>query len=136
MTKLLSIVTSVFFLAMMTSAFAADSQDVDEFEKRIGRANTTAEKGSMDTALQRIATETGVPIENVRNQHKRHPETGAGGLLVANVLANETKKAPSVFLKEHADGKKWLTIARDNKVSVDKLNDRLERFQKSLSAAK
>jgi hypothetical protein len=134
MIKLFAIATSALLCTLIAPAFAADEQDVEEFEKRVGRSNALAEKpGMMDTALQRIATETGVPIENVRNQHKRHPETGAGGLLVANVLANETKKAPAAFLKQHADGKKWLAIARDNKVSVEKLNERLERFQKALT---
>jgi hypothetical protein len=134
MTKLFAIATTALVFALITPAFAADEADVEEFERRVGRINTMAEKpGMKDTALQRISTETGVPIENVRNQHKRHPETGITGLLIANVLANETKKAPAVFLKQHAGGKKWLTLARENNVTLDKLNDRLERFQKAVS---
>jgi hypothetical protein len=133
--------TKLFIIGLTTLLFgfgpvlAADDKDVDEFESRISKLNAKAEKPDMmNVALQRIATETGVPIENVRNQHKRHPQTGAGGLMVANVLANETKKAPSEFLTAHANGKKWLTIVSNNKVPVDKLNDRLERLDRAMTS--
>ena len=133
MTKFLALAASAALFAA-SSLIAADKEDMDEYEKRLNRINTAAEKpGMMNVALQRIATETGVPLENVRAQHKRHPEVGPAGLLIANVLANETKKAPSEFLKERAEGKRWLAMARENKVSVDKLNDRLERFEKALT---
>ena len=133
MTKLLTIAASVLLLAM-PALTAADKEDVDEYENRVSRINAMAEKpGMMNIALQRIATETGVPLEQVRAQHKRHTNMGAAGLMIANVLANETKKAPSEFLTARTEGKKWLAQAREHKVSVDKLNDRLERLQKAMS---
>jgi hypothetical protein len=133
MTKLLALATSAFLFAI-PSLLAADEQDLDEYEKRVNRINTLADKpGMMNIALQRISTETGVPIENVRSQHKRFSTMGAAGIMIANVLANETKKEPSDFLKARTEGKKWLAQARQHKVSVDKLNDRLERLQKALT---
>jgi len=132
--------TKLFVCAFTALLFAVGpiiaADDTDEFENRAKKINSMADKNSnIDVALQRISTETGVPVENVRSQHKRYPETGTAGLLIANVLANETKKAPSEFLNQHAKGKKWLAIARDNKVSVDKLNERLDRLEKALSPA-
>ena len=133
MTKLLAFAVSAFLVAI-PSLIAADDQDVDEFERRVSRINAAADKpGKMNIALQRISTETGVPLENVRGQHKRYTNMGAAGIMIANVLANETKKAPNDFLKARTDGKKWLAQARDNKVSVEKLNDRLERLQKAMT---
>ena len=133
MTKLLALATSAMVFAA-SFVIAADKDDLDEYEKRLNRINAQAEKpGMLNVALQRISTETGVPLEQVRAQHKRHPEVGPAGLLIANVLANETKKAPSEFLKERAEGKKWVAIARQHKVSVDKLNDRLERLEKAIA---
>jgi hypothetical protein len=52
-----------------------------------------------------VATETGVPIERVRAMHKNHPKVQAAGILVACVLADETKKTPDSVLKQHDAGK-------------------------------
>jgi hypothetical protein len=68
--------------------------------------------------------------------HKNHPKVHAGGLLVACVLADETRKSPSTFLKQHDSGKSWTSFAEDNNVSVDKLSARIERLQQSLDNGK
>jgi len=125
--------TLVVAFGLTVPAFAADKNDQDAYEKRVKDVNAMAERpGMMKTTLQRISTETGVPVEKVQNQHKRHPKVGPGGLLVANVLADETKKGPESFLQEREPGKKWLQIDKENNVSVDKLNERLDRLEKAL----
>src|SRR6476469_7996729 len=125
--KLLLATALVWAVGLMGSLTAADKDDLEHLENRVKQLNAQAQKpGMMDVALQRISTETGVPLENVRRQHERHPDVGVAGLMIANVLANDTKKSPETFLSEHAKGKKWLTIAKNNKVSVDNLNERLD----------
>ena len=109
----------------------------DSLEDRVHAVNQTAEKaGRMNVALQRISTETGIPQDQVQASHRRYPDTGAAGLLIAGVLADETKKPFEQFLKQHSSGRKWGAIARDNKVSIESLIARLDRFEKALPAEK
>src|SRR5687768_16475706 len=122
-------------LAALTVGFptiAADQDDIEHFENRVRQLNSLADKGMMDVALKTISSETGMPLEKVRKQHKRHPDIGIGGLMVANVLANDTKKGPEYYLDQRAEGKKWLTMAREHKVPVDRLNMRLDRFARAV----
>jgi hypothetical protein len=127
--------TLLMALGLMFPVIAADKEDLDHLEKRVKQLNSLAAKpGREEVALKRISTETGVPEASVRRQHGRHPDIGLGGLMIANVLANETKKLPEVFLKQRAGGKKWLAIAKENKVSVDSLNERLDRLAKAVKS--
>ena len=120
-------------LGLVFPAMAADKEDMDHLENRVKQINAAAAKPNMqDVAFQRISTETGVPVETVRKQHQRHPGIGAAGVMIANVLADETKKNPDPFLSQRDAGKKWVQIAKENNVSVDKLNERLDRLQKAL----
>lgn len=125
---------AVMLSLSLAPAFAADDEDVERYEKKVKRVNNIADKpGMMKVALQRISTETGVPLEKIQSQHQKHPEVGAAGLLIANVLADETKKAPAHFLSQREGGKRWLGIVRDAGISVDKINDRLDRFERALT---
>jgi hypothetical protein len=125
----------VLFNTGLNPALAADKgTNLQTQMEAVNSATSTPEK--MDTALQRIATETGVPIERVRTMHKNHPKVQAAGILVACVLADETKKAPGTFLDQHDAGKTWSSIAEENNVSVDKLSARVERLQQSLNGSK
>jgi hypothetical protein len=118
-------------LGLVLPTIAADKQDL---ENRVKQLNSVGAKPEMqDIAFQRISTETGVPVETVRKQHQRHPNVGVAGLMMANVLADETKKTPEQFLGAHDKGKNWVTIAQQNNVSVDKLNERLDRLAKAIS---
>jgi len=112
---------------------AQDKEARDRLDNRIEAVNDAAKKpGMMDVALERISTQTGVPRDQVQALHKRFSDVRAGGLLVACVLAAETKKGGDVFLKERSGGKTWAAIARENNVPVEKLVGRLENVQKSL----
>jgi hypothetical protein len=131
--KTLIAMTMFLALGLVFPTMAADKEEHDEFENRVTQINAMGAKPNMtDIALQRISTETGVPVETVRKQHGRHPNIGVAGLMIANVLANETKKAPESFLSQREGGKKWKQIAKQNNVGVEKLNDRLERLQKAM----
>ena len=125
--------TMLLALGFVFPAIAADKEDLDHLENRVKQLNAVGAKPEMtDIALQRISTETGVPVETVRKQHGRHPKLGVAGLMIANVLSNETKKTPEQFLAEREKNKKWLQIAKENNVTVDKLNERLDRLAKAI----
>jgi hypothetical protein len=137
LTFCIAIAAGILFNTGLNPAMAADKSATDSLQTKMEQLNTaTSSSEKMDTALQRIATETGVPIERVRAMHKNHPNTHAAGILAACVLADETKKSPDTFLKQHDAGKDWSSIAEANNVSVDKLSARMERLQQSLNEAK
>ncbi|EEF59738.1 hypothetical protein [Pedosphaera parvula] len=137
LTFCIAIIAGFLFSTGLNPAMAADKGAPSSLQTQMEAVNSvTSTPGKMDTALQRIATETGVPIERVRALHKNHPNVQAAGLLVASVLADETKKTPDSFLKEHDAGKSWPSIAEENHVSVDKLSARVERLQQSLNGSK
>ena len=103
-------------------------------EQRLSQINTAAEKPAMlNQALQRISTQTGVPLEQIRSQHEQHPEFGIGGLLVANSLAAATKKDPQHFIDQRLAGKSWTSIAQENNVSMDDLMMRVDRVASALT---
>jgi hypothetical protein len=133
----IAIIAGFLFNTGLNPAMAADKGSQSSLQTRMEEVNSaTSNPKKMDTALQRIATETGVPLERVRAMHKNHPNTQAAGIMVSCVLADETKKAPGSFLEQHDSGKSWASIAEANNVSVDKLSARLERLQQSLNDGK
>jgi hypothetical protein len=95
---------------------------------------TVKKKSSMKTALHGVSVETGVPLATVESMHKHHPDTGPAGILVACVLADETKKPAEQLVKKHEDGKTWAEIARENKVPVEKLDRKLDNLEKFLAS--
>ncbi len=128
-----SLIIGALLLVLGTPAAVAAEQDksFDDHVRQINQS-TSQSPQKMQAALNTISVETGVPLEKVKAQHKRHPETGAAGLLLANVLAAETKKAPETFLQAHSGGKAWLDLARENKVPVEKLTVRVENLWRAL----
>jgi len=137
LTFCIAIMAGILLNTGLSSARAADKESQSSLKSRMEEVNAASSNPEkMEIALKRISTETGVPIEKVRTLHKNHPTVQAAGLLVACVLADETKKSPDTFLKTHDSGKTWTTIAEANKVSVDKLTARVERLQQSLNGEK
>ena len=131
--KTLIAITMLLALGLVFPAVAADKDDLEHLENRVKQLNALAAKPETQAlAFQRISTETGMPIENVKRQHEQHPNVGIGGLMIANVIANDTKKSPGTYLTQRDGGKKWLQIAKENNVSVDKLNERLDRLHKAI----
>jgi hypothetical protein len=107
-------------------------QELDERVKTVNKL--TDRKDAMQPALRDISVETGVPMDRVENMHKHHPDAGPAGIMIACVMADETKKDPEEFLKHHVEGSKgWAAMARDNNVSLDKLSLRLDRLETALT---
>jgi hypothetical protein len=116
------------------TSLAQDKDNRDELANKVEAVNNAAKKpGMMSVALQRISTQTGVPLEQVQALHKKHPDVRAGGLLVACVLAAETKKSADQFMNRR-DDKGWAAIARENNVSIDKLTLRLDNVARELQS--
>ncbi len=131
-----SVLIAVLSLGLNLGTLAAENKGAnDQLETHARRVNKQADKpGMMNVALERISTETGVPLDRVQAMHKDHAEAGAAGILMANVMADETKKSPEDFLKKHLSGKSWAEIARDNKVPADKLDVRLNHLESALTS--
>ena len=115
---------------------AQDKAKVDELDKKADSINATAKNpGKMKAAFQSISSETGVPVDQVEHLHKNHPDAGPAGIMLACSMADETKKSAGHFLDSRLSGKGWGAIAHDNKVSVDKLNERLDHMATYLASA-
>ena len=105
----------------------------DELDNRAHTINQLADQhGGMKEAIRDVSIETGVPLEQLQKMHDQHPDAGAAGLMIACVIADNTKKSPEAFLSHHVNGKGWAAIARDSNVSLDKINDRLTRLERDL----
>ena len=137
MKKWLGVVMALSVLiGLGQAADTSANKSTPHFNQRVQQINKQTEDPKvMQVALQHIATETGVPLDQVRAQHKSHPKYGGAALLLANVLAAETKKSPESFLKERSSGKEWVEIAQENKIPTDKLNVRLDRIERAIAPA-
>ena len=115
---------------------AQDKAAVERLDKKADSINTLAKKpGKMKTAFQSISTETGVSLDQVEHLHKHPPDAGPAGIMLACTMADETKKSAGHFLDSRLSGKSWGAIAHDNKVSVDKLNERLGHMETYMASA-
>jgi hypothetical protein len=124
-------------LGLNTSVFGADKPARQELDEHTHAINQLAEKGDRTKlALHDISVETGVPMEQIQSMHEHHPDAGPAGIMNACVLADNTKKSPEQFLEKHINGKSWVAIAKDNNVSLDKLNERLDRLERTLATDK
>lgn len=109
-------------------------REKDELDNRAQTVNSLAEKhGGMKDALHSVSVETGVPIERVQKMHEEHPNAGAAGIMIACVIADNTKGSPDRFLSEHQNGKGWASIARENSVPLEKINGKLDNLEHELN---
>jgi hypothetical protein len=115
----------------------AEDKAKDELEDRVHTVNALADKrGGMKEAFHDISVETGVSVEELQRMHNRHSDVGPAGILIACVLADNTKKPPEQFLSKHVNGKGWGAIARDNGVPLEKINERLDHLERELGGRK
>ena len=113
----------------------ADEKTADRLNSRVHDVNDAAKKkGMMSEAMHTVSVETGVPREQVEGLHKRFPDVGPAGILIACVMADETKKAPEEFIKKHNSGDGWGTIAREHRVPQEKLIERLDHLDRALTS--
>lgn len=108
----------------------------DELETRAQTVNDLANRrGGEKDALHDVSVETGVPIDRVQRMHDSNPNAGAAGIMIACVLADNTKASPNQYLDEHNNGKGWASIARENNVPLDKINSKLDNLEHELNGS-
>lgn len=112
---------------------ADDKDDADRLKQPVERVNDSAKKAGVTQALHGISVETGVPREAVESLHKRYADEKVANVMIACVLADQTKKSPEDFLKRHKDGKSWPEVAHENRVPVGLIAERLDRLDNHLS---
>lgn len=127
---------SLFVAALslgMTAGFANGQSSRQELDGRARDVNSLADQhGGMRAAIHDVSVETGVPMDRVQKMHDSHPNAGAAGILIACVLADNTKQPAERFLDRHHDGRSWASIARENNVPLDKINHKLDNLQREL----
>ena len=132
-TILISLFTAGLVLAWGTDAALAQSRNTS-FEKKANAINEAAKKsGMMEVALRDISTQTGVPQDQLQAMHTKYPKAGPAGILLASVMAEQTKKPAETFLQSRINGKSWESIAAENKVSIRTLDQRLDQLQQGLN---
>ncbi|HXT13305.1 MAG TPA: hypothetical protein VN873_17240 [Candidatus Angelobacter sp.] len=118
-----------------TTAIARGQSARDELETRAQHVNSLADRhGGMREVIHSVSVETGVPQEQLQRMHDEHPDAGPAGLMIASVLADNTKKSPEMFLRRHVNGRGWASIARENNVPLDKINNRLDKLEHDLDS--
>ena len=106
----------------------------DELNSRVQTVNSLADRrGGMRDAIHDVSVETGVPEEQLHRMHDNHPNAGPAGLMVASVLADETKERPERFLNARENGRGWASIARENGVPLEKINQKLDNLERELN---
>lgn len=106
----------------------------DELESRAHDVNSLADRhGGMRDAIHNVSVETGVPVEQLQRMHDSHPDIGPAGLLIASVMADNTKERPEHFLNQHVNGRGWGSIARENNVPLEKVNEKLANLERELN---
>jgi hypothetical protein len=135
MTKIMfSVLAAGLVLSLGTGAARAqDKATKDNFERKAHALNVAAKKAGTPNALRAISVETGVPLEKVQAMYKNRSEAGPAGILVACVLADETKLAPERFLEGEPDVKSWETLISHHNVPLEKVNERLDHVQRVMT---
>jgi hypothetical protein len=131
----INILITTFALSLgLSLATAADKAEADHLSTRAHQVNRLAKTpGMIEAALHDISVQTGVPLDEVRALHKRHPDEGVSGVMIACSITDETKKAPEKLMDVRATGKNWPAIAHDNGIRMERLNDRLDHLEKVLN---
>jgi hypothetical protein len=107
----------------------------DELESRAQSVNSLADRhGGMNQAIHHVSVETGVPVDQLEHMRSQHPDAGAAGLLIACVIADNTKGSPERYLSRHINGKGWAGIARENNVPLEKIDTKLANLERDLGS--
>lgn len=129
----LTVIGTVLALALSTAPLKAASAAQNQLHQLQSEVNNaTKAPQQWEAAMHTISVQTGVPRAQLRALRQKYPTVEPSAVLIASVLADETKKAPEQFLKQAIAGHKWDQIARQYNVPLEKIDTRLERIQKAL----
>jgi hypothetical protein len=132
LTVLIVVGMSLVLKPVRAQAASAPETQLHQLQKQINEATQTTQQ--WETAMHTISVQTGVPRDQLRTLRQNYPTVEPAAVLIASVLADETKKAPEEFLNHPIAGQNWVQIARNNKVPLEKIDARLERIQQALTA--
>ncbi len=126
---------SVGFL-LVISVFAVRAHEVDELDRSAVYINGFGAPSEREPiVVQRIATETGLPVNVVREQRAR-TNLGYGELLVANSLASASGHSFDEIISRHSGGAGWGRIAQDYGLKLGPIVSRAHHAENALKHAK
>jgi len=116
----------------------ADRQDTKtDVEDRIRTINRLDNKpATRDAGLRAVSKELGIPVPTLEAQLKSHPNIGIAGLLVANSIAQESKKDAESVIKAHSTDRSWQEVARNNSVTLGSLDTKLGNVESAMKEGK
>lgn len=130
-----SLLIAVVSLGLTAGLARADDRAKDELDNRVHTVNAMADKhGGMKQAIHDVSVETGVPMAQIQKMHDQHPDAGAAGIMVACTIADNAKGSPEGYLSRHVNGKGWAAIARENNVSLDKIDNKLANLEREMGS--
>ena len=129
-----TLLAAAMSLGISLSIANGQPSEKDELNNRAHDVNALADRhGGTKDAIHDVSVETGVPEGQLQKMHDSHPNAGPAGLLIASVLADNTKERPERFLSAHESGKGWASIARENNVPLEKINTKLDNLEHELN---
>jgi hypothetical protein len=104
--------------------------------------NTLDDKpGAMNAGLAALSKETATPMPQIETLQKAHMSAGIGDLFVAQELSTKARKPGGEFqpaddfLKQHANGKSWTEIIRENNADQNAIEQKLSRIEQAMKDA-
>ena len=113
----------------------AMADEVLELDRSAGYINSYGTPDREPMVLQRISTETGVPIEVLRTQ-RTSSRLGYGELLIANSLASSSGHSIDEIFAKRASGEGWGRIAQDYGQKLGPIVSRAHHAEKAFRTFK
>ena len=95
------------------------------------KSNPTLQK----VAFQQISKETGVSVEQLRQQDKNHPDASATSLLLGTLIAKQSGAKFGDLMRAREGGKHWAEIAKARNVEIDPLVKKSAQLAETLRSA-
>jgi hypothetical protein len=106
------------------------------FERVFADLEAQAQRdGASGRLLERLSRQQNIPVSTLQSQLRKHPGLTVPQLYVATVIAREGRTSLDPVVQSYKAGKSWAEIARDRKVSVADLADRLRAAEEVTRSA-
>lgn len=127
--------TKLLIIAMLATALVnapatARADEMKDLEKSVAALDAAGKTPEDHTrVLERIAKQTGTPVETLKDQ-KARSDLGFGGVFIANALAKETGQTFDALVALHKSGMGWGLIAKDNNVKLGPIVSQAKAMEK------
>jgi len=113
-----------------------ERQPMTELERRIAAVNALDDQPqAMRAGLTASSKETALPLPTVEQHQKQNANVGLGDFFVAQALAIATQKSVDELLKQHAAGKTWTEMAKENNQDVENIQKKLANVEQAMRDA-